>query len=374
MAGEASQRELLSPTYVFMLALAVGGTLRAGWALMSPMDQDVGVFYASARAWWDGAPLYSGHVYANLNPPLFVLLWTPLALIPVSVAVWIWTGLGAVSLGLTLREMKRGLRWDRGTVIRVLIGLLATLPAQIAWAEGQVTWVLLYPLTKAWRFAREGRSVMAGAWLAPAIAVKPILALTPLVLGFPILVTAGALSAALTLIGMAVTGPQPWHDWLATTGTVTWISRPDNVAVWGLLARSLGASFYASYRITDFPAWAVLMGMGAGGAVAYMATRADDLDRRWVLAGLFTIALSPLGWLYYLPLFLAPFMAVLHRPHASNWLRAGFALLLIPMQAIAPAVGHPLAYAIVGSVYSVAVLCFIIGVNRDAAEQPNLAD
>ena len=59
---------------------------------------------------------------------------------------------------------------------------------------------------------------MAGAWLAPAIAVKPILALTPLVLGFPILVTAGALSAALTLIGMAVTGPQPWHDWLATTG------------------------------------------------------------------------------------------------------------------------------------------------------------
>ena len=93
MAGEASQREILSPPYVFMLALAVGGTLRAGWALMSPMDQDVGVFYASARAWWDGAPLYSGHVYANLNPPLFVLLWTPLALVPVSVAVWIWTGL-----------------------------------------------------------------------------------------------------------------------------------------------------------------------------------------------------------------------------------------------------------------------------------------
>ena len=122
-----------------------------------------------------------------------MLVWTPLALIPVSAAVWIWTGVGAVSLGLSLREMKRSLQWDRGTVVRVLIALLATLPAQIAWAQGQVTWILLYPLTKAWRSAREGRSVTAGAWLAPAIAVKPILALTPLVLGLPVLVTAGVL-------------------------------------------------------------------------------------------------------------------------------------------------------------------------------------
>jgi hypothetical protein len=358
-----------TPTDVVLLVLAAAGLLRAGVGLLhAAPTRDVAIFYESAQAWWRGASLYAGLPRPNLNPPLFVLAWTPLARLPFLAAVWIWTVLGVLSLAGSVRVMQRALGWTPRTVIRLLLGLTATLPAQIAWGQGQVTWVLLYPVTKAWLAARIGRPVTAGAWLAPAIAVKPLLALLPLPLGVGTLAAAALGSAGLTLGGVAITGVGAWRDWLSNAPDVTWIGVPDNVSLWGTLARGMGVPFEGVLRVSDFPAWAVLTVLTGAGLLAYRAAREPDMDRRWTLAGLFTIAASPLGWLYYLPVFLGPLAAVATRPCApAGWLRAGGILLLIPMQVLGALVHRPVLYAIGSSVYSAALLCLVLGAIRSSA-------
>lgn len=69
-------------------------------------------------------------------------------------------------------------------------------PARVVWSQGQIVWILTLIVTEAWIAARAGRMRAAGLWLAAAIALKPILALFPLALGWTILMIAAIAVAA----------------------------------------------------------------------------------------------------------------------------------------------------------------------------------
>ena len=109
--------------------------------------------------------------------------------------------------------------------------------------------------------------------------------------------------------------------------------------------------------------WRVLL--IAAGARALFSTR--DRDRAWALMLVSSLLLSPLGWMYYLPLAAGPLLAVARR--SSMWTRgiivAGCACLLVPPFFIL-ALGA-WGTLILGSIYTWACLLLFIGVSMAQA-------
>ena len=99
----------------------------------------------------------------TVYPPLFILLATPLALLPVGLASWVWFVLLAVAVYASMRIV--GVRdW------RCLL-LAATMPVGAhGLYYGNLTVLLLAPLALAWRY-RERASV-AGIAVGVAVAAK----------------------------------------------------------------------------------------------------------------------------------------------------------------------------------------------------------
>lgn len=302
-----------------LLAVLFTGSALRELAANAPA-RDFAAFHASGHAMAHGS-WYAGTRpdRPNLNPPTFVLLTAPIMRLPLATALVLWSLLGAVSLAASLWTVARVLTLPAPWAVALPALLLCSFPARVAWSQGQVTWVLLFPLTMAWAAWRDGRRVVAGAWLAPAIALKPILALLPFALGIPTLLAAGAGSALLTGAAIGITGWQPWADWLAQAQGISWLAKPDNLSVWGVAA-----------RLALPRAGAMVLAGAVAGGLLWMAYRAKDADRRWWLGGVFTLALSPLGWAYYLPLWIGPLVGLL-RAQPSRWLIAGVVGLSLPM-------------------------------------------
>jgi hypothetical protein len=83
-----------------------------------------------------------------------------------------------------------------------------------------------------------------------------------------------------------------------------------------------------------------------------IATRRTKDDRRWALSILVSIAASPLGWAYYLPLAFLPALAS-WRP--AGWI--GVTIVAIPIPIAWNLTAHSPALAIViGSLYSLATI------------------
>jgi hypothetical protein len=203
------------------------------------------------------------------------------------------------------------------------------------WSQGQIVWILTLIVTEAWIGARAGRMRAAGLWLAAAIALKPILALFPLALGWTILMIAAIGSVGITTAVAALNGPQPWLDWIALSTQVSWLGKPDNLSIAGVAARH------------GWPLW-----LAVPAFVACVGAWRLELERRWLVGGLITLLASPLGWAYYLRVFVGPLAVVaLSRPPVFFWV--GLAILFVPMS-----IWTPLSAAIppAASIYTVGLI------------------
>jgi hypothetical protein len=354
------------PTSLFVVAVlaATYTVFSIAHVLEHAVEVDFGMFYASGRDWMDGASPYVGdRPRLNMNPPVVtVLLFQWLARLPMRPAAALLTVLGGLSITLTFRLIARRLRWDARTTSWVVATALLAYPSQSAWQRGQITWLLLYPATRAWLAYREGRHRAAGAWLAPLVAVKPILALLPMLLGWPILWVAGLGSLGLTVAGVMLTGWDDWNAWLRAGTSVFWYGWPNNASIWGMLVRAAGARSldYVQLHIVPGP-WLVLAALCLAimGGITW-ATRHPD--RRWAMAGCFVLAASPLGWAYYLPLFMGALVVVaLARPPRVFWLGIALCCFVpLPVIRLIPD-SSPLIFATLGSLYWWGIVCLWLG-------------
>jgi hypothetical protein len=340
-----------------VILLAAAGWLTA-YALFAfwrvGMDRsDFFLFYASGQAWWNGSTMYPLDQNPNLNPPTAVVaLFAPLALLPYVVAQTLWTLCGAAALLASLRIAAAELKLARVQVLWIVGILNVTHAAFLIWMQGQLTWLLLYPVTRAWLAVRSGNHAHAGLWLAPAIAVKPILALLPLVLPWRVWLTAGVASAAATLGVILWTGWEPWSAWLRVGSGVAWLEWPPNASLWGFTAR-LQSGVLKSLSLSDLNPLALCIVAALGFFAWFVATRERNVDRRFTFAVLWTVLMSPLGWIYYLPLGLAPMV--------SSWPNTIFiwipvVCLTIPFHMIQDWFGTPAIVRTIGCVYGLAVL------------------
>lgn len=259
-------------------------------------DSDFSVFYEAAWGWRTlGDPSTS---IVNLSTPALMIVVWPLTFLPLWAATTVWLLLGLVcvvdAIGVTRRRCRIDFAWAIAAAF-----LLA--PAFYGWVFTQVTWILLACVTRAWATQAPWRAAL---WLAPAIAIKPPLALLAIALPWPILVRTGVTSVMALLFTVAITGLSPWVLWVSQHDRVTWLSTDYNLSLIGVVAR-----FAPGVPLGRLP-W---LALGACALIAIvlwaLIRRVHDHDRRWLYAGWWSVAVSPAGWIYYWPVFLGPWLA-----------------------------------------------------------------
>jgi alpha-1,2-mannosyltransferase len=367
-APSASDRALVQAVTIAIVATALVSSVDAFGIFWRDMARrDFGAFYYSGRAWNAGEPVYTAgrSDLPNLNPPSAIaILFAPLARLPLPLAGVLWQAAGMAALLLVLLRVGTALDLPRAVMLQGSGVLLVSVSARHVWLEGQMTWLLLVPAAEAWLAYRRQSNLVAGMWLGPIVAVKPFFAVGVLVLGAPAVVGAGVTSLLLTLASLPLTTVEPWRQWLALGPRIS-ITWPASASLWTLSARAEGA------MPTDVAIWTQLsngsfVAVAASGALLALLTwRISDRDARWTAAICLTLLISPLGWIYYLPLAAPALIALWSRGRWSRWLTAGVCLCCVPM--IVPfsaiAIGRWAAVSI-GAGYTWALAAIVLGAQR----------
>jgi alpha-1,2-mannosyltransferase len=306
--------------WVLVLALWLDARFLGGilWRISTDsMDihGDFDTFWRSAVALWEGSNVYdTGARLTNLNPPLWILLISPLGLLEPLVAYRVFVLITLVITVGYLAWMADELRlrswWAAvGAVMLVLSSpLLGTL------ALGQLYPVLALGLVAAWVADRRRKSLVSGCALGLVVALKPSLA--PVLLWPLVRRRWGAFGAALvsgataTLVAAAVVGPGATLNWLRLLSDRSPSPYWDNASLPGAAARLFTENEFAQH-VAILP-WTILIAYALGiGAIAITAVRIGRGSQvgLWALVAASLLA-SPIAWHNYLVL-LGPGILVL---------------------------------------------------------------
>jgi hypothetical protein len=278
----------------------------AAWTGGRTRRSDFQMMWTSAHLWRSGTDPYSGVVAgADLNPPVVVWILTPLAWFSPPVAFVLWTLFGWTCLAIAAWLIARESGAASG--LTIMAAVLVTAGGTMATASGQLTWPLLLLVTLAWLADRHDRARGAGALIGLMAAVKLFfgLWLVDLLLrraGRALAFAAGGVLVA-CLIGLAVHGPAGYASWLDALRRVTWAGRETNASLFGFWTRELSP---ARARLS----WLVSAAIVAAAGLS-VSWRAPDPDIRWATLMISALLVSPLGWVYYVPLAIGP-LWVLH--------------------------------------------------------------
>jgi len=374
MTRVASRRS--TRVWTFVAFTAVGAALLfagiSSYVRITGKGTDYNVFYLAGRTLAERpADLYHfqaprGPTYTYIYPPLFAVLMSPLAALPLSASALAWFLLnaalflhGAWILSRALASPPRRME---------LLAWILILGAPFAVENiflGQVHGLIAYLMVRAFELLRTGRSVGGAVWMAAASAIK----LMPAVFGVYFLVRRDWKGlASLALAGIAFTaippavavGPRPAVELLAEFAEMLVLPYV-----------TLGISSHAIYDRTaarktlhdqDFGALLVqLLGPGqevarlAGRAVAALVAlllgvsmvatwkRARDtangpggLDVACSIYTVLSLLLSPRNRLAYWTVLIIPWSVLLARLMAPATARSGRPIVLGTLLASAP--------------------------------------
>jgi hypothetical protein len=302
---EAFRRTTLGElAWVSLVTYAVLQHGRSIWSvLQEPQAVDFAAFVESARTLLAGTPYLPGA--HDPNPPHASLLFAPLVGWPLPLSLAVWLAASYVFALLTLRQISREvLRGASPLLLGTAFAAVGSLPAVLDNVQnGNQVWLLWWAFTLAWVLARRGQKFRSGLLIGCLASLK-------LFLGFWFVLylvrrqwraLAGALlgDAAVTLVGVLLTGLPAWLAWLNRVRHVYWFDIPYNASIMGVLSRTGHG---------DTVTWAGLVVVLAGATVAAWLRYSDDLDRDWLISLLAALLISPLGWRYYLSLGVGPFL------------------------------------------------------------------
>jgi hypothetical protein len=170
----------------------------------------------------------------------------------------------------------------------------------------------------------------------------------------------------LSAIGIGITGWREWADWIAAVSQVVWYAWPLNASIWSVGVRAVGVQAMERTTLAILPPTWILVAVLVGLALVLTAWRVRaDPDRRWVISGIFALALAPLGWIYYLPLFIGALAILLTARAPSPLLWIGVLCQMVPIPVFrAVAETSPWLFATLGSLYWWGLVSLWIGVLR----------
>jgi hypothetical protein len=304
---------------------------------------DFGKFYYSAKDFSDGKDMYgpnpstlipiskeiSKHFW-NLNPPHFHVLLLPLVSLPLNMAFGAFAILSLIflvaSLYLIVRETRIPITPWR--ILLIIIGFLGFVGTATVLVTGQVSFLLLLPVTLAWIYARRGEWIKTGICLGLTISLKPFL-----LIFLPYLFIKRKYGAAATAIlvtflcfavGLIFFGVDSHLSWLRASSSVDWSWASMNGSILGWLSRMFSRSPYYC-PITEipglvYPLW--LAGVGVFGPLTVFLSVSDhssnSIDRSFCLLIIGAQLISPLGWIYYTWFILGPMAALIRSWFQKN--------------------------------------------------------
>jgi alpha-1,2-mannosyltransferase len=363
---------LLVPVYVRLWNLT----------LVEPSRSDFTIFYFTARLVADGLPMYGSspgrygvewpieHL-GNLNPPHFQLLLQPLALFSYEQAYAVWTAINLAALAASVVVIMRTLN-IRFTVARVLGGgavLVGSAPFTTVAITSELTFLLLLPFTLAWAAAVRGHWGTAGAWLGLCASTKLffLLFIPWLVLRRRWRAVAGMAGSSLVAgaFGVSVYGLQAYRLWVGGLGAVDWWWLPMNASWHGFVSRvfeggaTVAPPLHAPGLVGPLAtAGFVLIATLSLVAALRLERAAGGLHAAVLVLVCGAILASPLGWVYYLPLALAPVVGLLRSGEwrvlgrGRRWVAITAAFLLyVPWEQTSAGQPAPLATISITSSY-----------------------
>lgn len=378
---------LVGSTVVIFVAIYFTATVTVMYSQMAM--NDFGKFYYSARAFLEGGDMYGPTPATafvgrdvtrqlwNMNPPHFHLLVLPLALLPPLVALLGWSALSVLALGLSLHLITRELRlaWRGARLAWAVIAVLCCSATGTVVVTGQLAFLLMVPMTLAWRDMRQHRWSRAAVMLGVVVSLKPFLGLFALwftarrrwsCLGWMVL---GSLLGLVP--GVVVFGWRAYAGWIDVLGRVDWTWSAMNASVHGVLTRTLMAT-PVFIPLVDAPQLAgpgivVVCGLliGATAWVLVHDPSGNDADRGFAASTLLSLLVSPLGWIYYLWLAAGPLAALVNRIELKRVTAAGVLVagavpgLLMPFFLTVAWSGYAWGSITLGSIYGWTVLALL---------------
>ena len=318
-AGMARAR--VATDVLLELLWVIGLTMLLVWwlvglrSLLTHGADDFTRFLASATAWRAGGAPYSVASNGwNLNPPPFLLLIVPLTSLPPSAALLVWEMANVIALAVAWSLVQRELNLRPTRRMFLAFTLFGGTAAQIM--LGQVAWLLVLPMTLAWREWRQGRLAVAGCWVGLLVAIKPLF--LPLLAVYVIrrqwrgLGSAVVAALLLASVGAVAVGIDAYRAWFGLGASVDWFARPLNASIRGVLARVGDAP----------PLTALWVGLSCVVGIVTLRrlhSRPADADYDLAVVFLATLLVAPLGWVYYLPVALGPLAALEWRRSGGVW-------------------------------------------------------
>ena len=317
---------------------------------------DFGKFYYSTLSFVEGKDMYGpspatriefsdteSREFLNMNPPHFHLLTLPLAAFGPMTALLLWTLASVAALVVSLRLVARELRvaWTPARIGLAAIGVLLCSATVSIVVTGQLTFLLLLPVTLAWIAARRGDWNRSAALLGVCASVKPFLGV--FLVYFLLrrrfapaaVMTANGLAAG--VIGLIVFGWDAYMQWLDALSAVDWTWAPMNGALAALAARAFAETALYTPVVHAPSVIGPLNALLAASVAAvsmwlfWRDESHDRLDRAFAGLLLTALLISPLGWVYYLWLPLGPVAALCQSSRTRpSPLRDRFVLLATP--------------------------------------------
>jgi hypothetical protein len=285
-------------TLGILTAVHASALWRAGAA---PEATDFAAFMLNARGWIAGSPYPAGATDPNV--PHVILVFAAFAGLSTTVGLTVWLLLSYICAVAAVRRVAHEVRRRISVPVTLtaIAVLLASPPALIVAATGNMTWPLCWIFTVAWSLDRNGHRTAAAGLVGLLISAKPFLGLwLPYYLlrqAWASLATATAAALLATACSVAITGIDAWRAWIDMLERVPWYDLSFNVSALGVIAR---------IDRPEILPWIVVC-CAVGGITGHWLRRsAADVDRDWAVLVLTSMLLSPLAWRYYLLLGLGP--------------------------------------------------------------------
>jgi len=349
------------PLLTIVAALTIIPSL---WNTFREVPLDFAVFMMSARWLRQGIDPYQQLLALhapNANPPGFLVALLPLTLTSDGMAFAIWTAGATLGLVFSLEKTAGALKLPLAHLLLVAAGLQGV-AASLRF--GQVTLWLMPLMTLAWLADRDGHKDAAGAWLGALIYIKPFVGVFALYMvwrrEWRTLRTMILVYLTLAMVGLAA-GIGVTASWLETLRTISEKTPHVVNASWpALVARIFTVDLsqpepaYRPWMV--LPAVASVLSLGGTLAIglvsAWAVQRTRNRDAQWAILAVSMLLMSPLGWMYYIPLLIPPLAATIPSVRRLDLVLIAGAILWVPSNLLARNTFGPLATATYASPYT----------------------
>lgn len=271
---------------------------------------------------------------SDLNPPFFILLLLPTAWLSYTQSFLVWSALSLIATfaGILLALKPYPKLWNNINLrLWALVGFLLYFPTYANLRFGQVTSFLLLITAGAWIACHKRKDRTAGILLGIALSIKAFYGLFFIFFlvrrQWRLLFYMCATYVVCAVSAFWVFGTTAYKNYYFILTKILWYSASWNASLLGFLTRMFGGDNEGNRPIFHIPNVTPILFLALFGLLTIyliwtnwpkqnlksLSTQVntDLFDWGFSLTIVLMILLAPLGWVYYFPLLIIPYITIL---------------------------------------------------------------